>query len=149
MSRACPTLMLQERLNAFSASINALHLVHRAYAFIDPIGDSSPQTECLSMYKGFSNWTRTSSCRIYALVSRWKIDIQWQLERVFAQILSEKCSSNTDFLSWLDANSDKCIHLLLTTMITGAFLNHRNLPWPGIKGRSSCTCIKEPRGRKW
>ncbi|KAK1360389.1 hypothetical protein POM88_044863 [Heracleum sosnowskyi] len=131
MSRACPTLMLQQRLNALSAAINALHLVHRAYAFIDPIGDSSPQTECLSMYKGFSNWTRTR-----------------QLERVFAQ-MSEKCSSNTDFLSWLDANSDKCIHLLLTTMITGAFLNHRNLPWPGIKGRSSCTCIKEPRGRKW
>lgn len=33
--------MLQERLNGLSAAINALHLVHPAYAWIDPIPDQS------------------------------------------------------------------------------------------------------------
>ncbi|KAK1370532.1 nuclear pore complex protein NUP160 [Heracleum sosnowskyi] len=35
------SLMLQERLNGLSAAINALHLVHPAYAWIDPIPDQS------------------------------------------------------------------------------------------------------------
>lgn len=37
---------LQERLNGLSAAINALHLVHPAYAWIDPFsGKSSIQNE--------------------------------------------------------------------------------------------------------
>ncbi|KAJ1392235.1 putative nuclear pore complex protein [Sesbania bispinosa] len=40
------SLMLQERLNALSAAVNALHLVHPAYAWIDPLAErSSPMSE--------------------------------------------------------------------------------------------------------
>lgn len=35
------SLMLQERLNALSAAVNALHLVHPAYAWIDPLAEKS------------------------------------------------------------------------------------------------------------
>ena len=35
------SLMLQERLNALSAAINALHLVHPAYAWIDSLVEGS------------------------------------------------------------------------------------------------------------
>lgn len=35
------SLILQERLNAVSAAINALHLVHPAYAWIDPPAEGS------------------------------------------------------------------------------------------------------------
>lgn len=39
-------LALQERLNGLSAAINALHLVHPAYAWIDPLlGQTSFQNE--------------------------------------------------------------------------------------------------------
>ncbi|XP_043806897.1 nuclear pore complex protein NUP160 isoform X2 [Manihot esculenta] len=41
------SLVLQERLNALSASINALNLVHPAYAWIDPLHEgNSLQNEC-------------------------------------------------------------------------------------------------------
>jgi nuclear pore complex protein Nup160 len=41
------SLMLQERLNALSAAVNALHLVHPAYAWIDSLTDRNSLTgEC-------------------------------------------------------------------------------------------------------
>ncbi|XAR49206.1 hypothetical protein NMG60_11032316 [Bertholletia excelsa] len=46
------SLILQERLNGLSATINALHLVHPAYAWIDPIlEESSLQKEQYSSKK--------------------------------------------------------------------------------------------------
>ena len=39
-------LALQERLNGLSAAINALHLIHPTYAWIDPLlGQTSFQNE--------------------------------------------------------------------------------------------------------
>lgn len=35
------SLMLQERLNALSSAVNALHLVHPAYAWIDSLAEGS------------------------------------------------------------------------------------------------------------
>ncbi|XP_061369060.1 nuclear pore complex protein NUP160 [Gastrolobium bilobum] len=35
------SLMLQERLNSLSAAVNALHLVHPAYAWIDPLAEGN------------------------------------------------------------------------------------------------------------
>lgn len=41
------SMMLQERLNALSAAVNALHLVHPAYAWIDSLTDRNSLTsEC-------------------------------------------------------------------------------------------------------
>jgi len=41
------SLMLQERLNALSAAVNALHLVHPSYAWIDSLTDrNSLASEC-------------------------------------------------------------------------------------------------------
>lgn len=58
------SLVLQERLNALSASINALNLVHPAYAWIDPLHEgNSLQNECYPSKK--AKKTVEEQCKYY------------------------------------------------------------------------------------
>ncbi|XVF26426.1 hypothetical protein REPUB_Repub14bG0015700 [Reevesia pubescens] len=83
------SITLQERLNALSAAVNALHLVHLAYAWIDPLPEGHPlQNEHYPRKKAKKTVKEQSGNDVQAQRLQFCIDIE-KLEYEFVLTSAE------------------------------------------------------------
>lgn len=112
------SITLQERLNALSAAVNALHLVHPAYAWIDPLPEGHPlRNELYPRKKAKMTVKEQSGNKLQAQGLQFCIDIE-KLEYEFVLTSAEYLLSLAN-VSWTYSGNQKApsdlVELLVQT----------------------------------
>ncbi|XP_050215706.1 nuclear pore complex protein NUP160 isoform X2 [Mercurialis annua] len=98
------SLVLQERLNGLSATINALRLVHPAYAWIDPLLEENSLNECYPSKKAKKTEDQQFGSDIQPQRPNFYIDVE-KVENEFVLTSAQYLLSLVD-VKWIFSGTD-------------------------------------------